>query len=420
VEFGDGFIKAGIRSNNMENRLRRNIKLVYGLAFFHAFMLIVPVLVPFFQSKGLNLAEIFYLQAIYAAVIVLLEAPSGYFADIMGRRLALIVGSVAHGAGYFWLNFATDFWGLMIFEIMLGIAMSMMSGADLALLYDSETALAKTEQEHTPSLANLGFVKSIAEGSGALLGGVLAMWSFDLMILIQSMTAWVCLWLALMVMEPPRDGVQICAVSGKTKNTVGIADIWTHLAKGDPILRRVFIALPLFSVVSINVTWLIQPYWNSMGLSLAWFGVLWAAQSATVAIANRCGFALEKRTGAAFALLVIGILPLLGIFGMALGSSWVGIGFGFVLCFSRGLYQVILVNALNRRVPGKFRATINSLNSLLFRFGFIVTGPVLGFVADQYDIRTALLMIGMFSALTFVLITLPLMRAVRTLQAQAL
>jgi hypothetical protein len=223
-----------------------------------------------------------------------------------------------------------------------------------------------------------------------------------------------------MVMEPPRDGVQICAVSGKTKNTVGIADIWTHLAKGDPILRRVFIALPLFSVVSINVTWLIQPYWNSMGLSLAWFGVLWAAQSATVAIANRCGFALEKRTGAAFALLVIGILPLLGIFGMALGSSWVGIGFGFVLCFSRGLYQVILVNALNRRVPGKFRATINSLNSLLFRFGFIVTGPVLGFVADQYDIRTALLMIGMFSALTFVLITLPLMRAVRTLQAQAL
>jgi len=44
----------------------------------------------------------------------------------------------------------------------------------------------------------------------------------------------------------------------------------------------------------------------------------------------------------------------------------------------------------------------------------------LGFVADQYDIRTALLLIGMFSALSFVLITLPLIKAVRTLQAQAL
>jgi hypothetical protein len=60
------------------------------------------------------------------------------------------------------------------------------------------------------------------------------------------------------------------------------------------------------------------------------------------------------------------------------------------------------------------------LNSLLFRFGFIVTGPVLGFVADQYDIRTALLMIGLFSAMSFVLITLPLIKAVRALQAQVL
>ncbi|MDO9478506.1 MAG: MFS transporter [Pseudohongiella sp.] len=403
----------------MEYRLRRNIKLVYGLAFFHAFMLIVPVLVPFFQSKGLDLAEIFYLQAVYAAVIVLLEAPSGYFADVMGRRLALIVGAAAHGLGYFWLNFATDFWGLMIFEIILGVAMSMMSGADLALLYDSEQALANAEQEHTPSLANLGFTKSVAEGTGALLGGVLAMWSFDLMILIQSLTAWVCLWLALLVMEPPRDGVIHDPAGKNSQHAVSIREIWQHLAKGDPILRRVFIALPLYSVVSINVTWLIQPYWDSMGLSLAMFGVLWFAQSLTVAVANRCGYALEKKTGAVFALFVIGVLPLLGIFGMAFGSNWIGIGFGFVLFFSRGLYQVILVNALNRRIPGKFRATLNSLNSLLFRFGFIVTGPALGFVADHYNIQTALLLIGVFSALCFVLITLPLIKAVRTLQAAA-
>ncbi|TFH70847.1 MFS transporter [Gammaproteobacteria bacterium LSUCC0112] len=399
----------------MENRLRRNIKLVYGLAFFHAFMLIVPVLVPFFQSKGLDLAEIFYLQAVYAAVILLLEAPSGYFADVMGRRLALIVGAAAHGAGYFWLNFATDFWGLMMFEIILGIAMSMMSGADLALLYDSEQALANSEQEHTPSLANLGFTKSVAEGTGALLGGVLAMWSFDLMILIQSLTAWMCLWLALLVMEPPRDGITTGMV--ETRNAVSIREIWQHLTNGDPILRRVFIALPLYSVVSINVTWLIQPYWDSMGLSLALFGVLWFAQSLTVALANRCSYALEKKTGAVFALFVIGVLPLLGIFGMAFSSHWVGIGFGFVLFFSRGLYQVILVNALNRRIPGKFRATLNSLNSLLFRFGFIVTGPALGYVADRYNIQTALLLIGVLSALSFVLITLPLIKAVRILQA---
>lgn len=402
----------------MELKLRRNIKVIYALAFFHMFMLIVPVLVPFFQSKGLTLAEVFYLQAVYAAAIVLLEAPSGYFADVMGRRLALIVGSAAHGAGYLWLNFADDFFGLIVFELILGFAMSMLSGADLALLYDSEKALAQEDQEHAPGVAHLGFTKSIAEGSGALLGGVLAMWSFDLMVLMQSLTAWICLALALLITEPPVESDNNNETEQpKKRNVVSIREIWQHVAKGDPVLRLVFIALPMYNLISINVTWLVQPYWDNMGLSLAVFGALWCAQSMTVAIATKCGFALEKKKGAVFALVVIGILPMVGVFGMAWTGGWSGLALGFIMFFCRGLYQVILVNALNRRVPGKFRATVNSLNSLLFRFGFIVTGPGLGFVVDHYGLSAALNLIGAGSALAFVVVMLPLIKAVKGLSS---
>ncbi|HLT63413.1 MAG TPA: MFS transporter, partial [Pseudohongiella sp.] len=354
----------------MEKLLKRNIRIIYGLAFVHAFMLIVPVLVPFFQSKGLTLAEVFYLQAIYAASIVILEAPSGYIADTFGRRTTLVAGAIAHGLGYLWLNFADSFLSLMLFEITLGVAMSLVSGADIALLYDSERALARGDQEYTPSVAHLGFFKSVAEGLGALLGGILALWSFDLMVLAQSLTAWTCLVLSLFLVEPPLDPADPTSVtSSKRRNVVSFREIWQHLTQGDPILRLVFLALPIYSLTNINVTWLVQPYWDSMGLSLAMFGVLWCAQCLTVAIANQCGFALERKKGAVFALLVIGLLPLVGIFGMAFGSGWLGVGMGFVMFFCRGLYQVILVNALNRRVPGRFRATVSSLNSLLMRMG---------------------------------------------------
>lgn len=398
----------------MENSLKRNINLVYALSFFHMFMLIVPVLVPFFQSKGLSLAEIFYLQAVYAAAIVLLEAPSGYLADVLGRRFVLILGSAAHGAGYLWLNFADDFAGLIIFEIILGFAISMLSGADLALLYDSEKALAQDDRDHAPGIAYLGSTKSIAEGLGALLGGVLAMWSFDIMVLMQSATAWICLVLSLLIIEPPRE-----TVAGSPVRSVSFREIWHHVARGDPVLRLVFIALPIYNLISINVTWLIQPYWDNMGLSLALFGALWCAQSVTVAVATQCGFALEKKKGAVYALCVIGALPVVAVFGMAWTSGWlggwIGLGLGFALFFCRGLYQVILVNALNRRIPGRFRATVNSLNSLLFRFGFIVTGPGLGFVADQYGLSAALSLIGLGSALAFLIVMRPLIRAVRAL-----
>ncbi len=393
----------------MEIKLRRNINIVYGLAFFHMFMLIVPVIVPFFQSKGLSLAEVFYLQAMYAACVVVLEAPSGYLADVMGRRFALLIGAAAHGAGYFWLNFADDFFGLMIFELIMGVAVSMLSGADLALLYDSEKALATEDSEHTYSVAHLGFMKSLAEGLGALFGGLLAMWSFDLMVLIQSLTAWVCLWMAFMITEPPTQNDE------NNNRVVSIGEIWHYLVNGDSVLKLIFVALPIYNLATIHVAWLVQPYWDDMGLSLALFGALWFAQSLTVATASKLGYTLERKKGAVFSLVVIGILPLIGIFGMAWVGGWGGILLGFVLFFCRGLYQVILVNALNRRIPGRFRATVNSLNSLLFRFGFIVTGPAIGYLADEHGLSMALNALGLMSLLSFVLIMLPLIRAVRRL-----
>jgi hypothetical protein len=45
----------------VQKKLHRNIKIIYGLAFFYSFMLIVPVIVPLFMAKGLSLADIFYL-----------------------------------------------------------------------------------------------------------------------------------------------------------------------------------------------------------------------------------------------------------------------------------------------------------------------------------------------------------------------
>ena len=49
-----------------KKKLHRNIKIIYGLAFFYCFM----VIVPFFMEKGLSLTDIFYLQAVFSAAIV--------------------------------------------------------------------------------------------------------------------------------------------------------------------------------------------------------------------------------------------------------------------------------------------------------------------------------------------------------------
>jgi len=397
--------------NIVREKLHRNIKAIYGLAFFNSFLIIVPVIVPFFMAKGLSLAEIFYLQAVFATTIVIFEAPSGYFADLFGRRIALVIGAVIHGLAYLSLNFANDLVTLMVFEILAGIAASLISGADIALLYDSQKALEDdAASEHSGGIANLGFIRSSAEGLGALFGGALALWSFDLMVLIQSIAAWVCLLMALLIAEPPAPD----ATTPKARIKIGT--ILRHLFRTDPILRHVVLAIPLYNLATFHVAWLTQPYWEAQGISLAMFGVLWFSQSLTVAVANKLGFQLERRWGAVFVLALIGVLPILGHFGMAWLEGWYGIVFGLLLFVCRGLNQVILVNALNRRVPSEFRATANSFTSFLFRLAFIITGPVVGFLAEARGLQATLTVLGVASVFLLVLIMLPLMQSVKAIQ----
>jgi MFS family permease len=106
-------------------QIERNITLLMIFGFFQMFMIIIPVIVPLFQSKGLDLAQIFYLQAIFAGIVVCFEIPSGYFADRFGRRRAVTWGGFMTGVGYTVLTFADDFSGLVLFECSVGIGLSL-------------------------------------------------------------------------------------------------------------------------------------------------------------------------------------------------------------------------------------------------------------------------------------------------------
>ena len=43
----------------LEDRLKRNISVLYAFSFCWLALVIIPVVVPFFASKGLSLADVF-------------------------------------------------------------------------------------------------------------------------------------------------------------------------------------------------------------------------------------------------------------------------------------------------------------------------------------------------------------------------
>ena len=77
----------------MNRSLQNNIRTIYLLGFFQSFMVVIPVFVPLLQGYGLSMSQVLQTQAMFALTIALCEVPSGYIADMWGRRQAILIGS---------------------------------------------------------------------------------------------------------------------------------------------------------------------------------------------------------------------------------------------------------------------------------------------------------------------------------------
>ena len=116
---------------------RKNISLLYLIKISKWFTLIMPVIVLFYESNGLGLKDVFILKSVYSMAAVILEIPSGYLADVWGRRKCLILGCILYFGGYLSYSFTDTFTAFLFAEILLGVGQTLVNGADSALLYDT-------------------------------------------------------------------------------------------------------------------------------------------------------------------------------------------------------------------------------------------------------------------------------------------
>ena len=373
-------------------------------------MLVIPIFVPLLQGHGLSMSQVLQTQALFALTIAFCEVPSGYIADMWGRRGAIVFGSGLFALGFLFLLTADSFVDFLIYEVLLGVGYSLISGADLALLYDTEVYL---REQGLPggagagkSLSRLIAVEAAASGFAGIGASVLLLWSIDAVLIVQAFVGLMPLLLSFALVEVPRPATEV----NHSGNARSILDL---LLFGKPVVLWTAFAIAIFGLLAVYVFWVYQKYWEFQGIPIGSYGYIWAAFALTVSVAARYASALEHRLGTRSVLCLIGVLPLLGLVGMALGAGWVGVLFGFALQISRGLSMSLFYEALNRRVPGQFRATVNSLVSLGVRTVFIVTGPLLGYALDSVGVTsTLLLLLAIFTPLIAVVLV-PLLVRIR-------
>jgi hypothetical protein len=395
--------------------LQNNIRTIYAMGFFHSFMVVVPVFVPLLQGYGLSMSQVLQTQAMFALTIAMCEVPSGYIADFWGRRNAILLGSALNAVGFFSLLWADTFADFLFYEFVLGVGFSLISGADLALLYDTEVYLQERGMNGGAgagkSLSRLISIEAGASGIAGIIASILLIWSLDLVVALQAITGFAPLILGLSLVEVPRPTIDRTQQgNGHGDNARRIIDL---LLFGKPVVLWTAFAIAVFGLLAVYVFWVYQKYWELQGVPLTYYGYIWAAFALTVSAAARYSSAIEQRIGTRGLVCIIAVLPLVGLLGMAVGSGWIGVAFGFAIQVSRGISMSLFYEALNRRVPGEFRATVNSLVSLGVRAIFIVTGPALGYALDSSGMTNTLIVLVVVFTPLMGLVLVPLLGRIR-------
>nr|NIM99344.1 MFS transporter [candidate division Zixibacteria bacterium] len=80
--------------------MEKNIRRFYWYRLTKFSLFHVAILVIFYQARGLSFSQIMILQSLYYFAKVLSEVPTGAWADRVGRKKALVLGSFFHSLGY--------------------------------------------------------------------------------------------------------------------------------------------------------------------------------------------------------------------------------------------------------------------------------------------------------------------------------
>jgi len=365
-------------------------------------MLYMPIIVPFYESNGLSMKDIMVLQAVYSIAIVVLEIPSGYLADVIGRRKTLIIGAMFGTIGFTTYSLSFGFLGFLIAEIILGIGQSCISGADSAMLYDSllERGEEKKYSRFEGRITSLG---NIAEAVAGIMGGLLAGITLRVPYFAQIFVAFIALPAAITLVEPARKVPLIKA------GFMEIIQIARFALFQDRPLRRNILFSAITGTATLTMAWFAQPFFEYTNIDILWFGLLWTSLNLTVAITSYTAHYIEKKLGQNRSILMISLLIPLGYLALSRFHLPSGLIILYLFYLVRGFATPVLKDYINRITASNIRATVLSVRNFIIRLLFSLTGPVLGWIKDLYSLPQALtlagiifLVLSIFTAILFI------------------
>jgi hypothetical protein len=311
-----------------------------------------------------GLTQALQLGALYYLTVVVLEVPSGWFSDHVGRVAALRVTAVAW-VGCHVLFLVGGLGPIAGAQVLLAVGYAFLSGTDSTFHFDVLDADGRSSEfESREARVRTGLLYATAVT--AIVGGCLALVDLRLPFVAALLAAAVQLGATVGMSEPPRSARQ-ASFAADLRSIAG------HLRR--PLLAWVTIYVVVEVVLIHLVSELAPPYLvmvlerptdEPAGAAVI-AGLLAATVAAIGGLSLRYTESARQRFGVGAVLLALASVTAAASVAMALFVSF----FVLPLVVSRGVQmaatQVMVPGIISRRVEQHHRATMLSVTSLLGR-----------------------------------------------------
>ena len=381
--------------------LKSNLWKIYIYKFLSEFYLIVPILIPYYESNGLTKTQVFTVQASYALAVLLLEIPSGYLADVIGRRKTLILGAIGLPLGLFIYVSSSTFLMFVLAEFVVAVANSMHSGCESALIYDTLIQM-KEESDYKKYEGRSQSYTRFGSAAASIIGGIVALLSLNVPFYINIGTSIFMLPLALSLIEPERKSL-------KSQNPLKDITRICRFSFTHPKLRLLMLFSSMIMSTGIVGVWSYFLFYESLEISLGYFGVIFAVFQLSSALGSSKAHSLEKIFGPKRSIavaLVIGInFLLLGFFRVI----WL-IPLIFLNALIWGFVYPLFLDSMNRFTPSETRATVLSVANMTGALSYVIIAPLFGKLVDMLSLAKAHIILGIYVLLYGSLATLMFLR----------
>ena len=346
----------------------------------------MPIIVLFFQEQKLGLEDIFILKSVYSVAAVALEIPSGYLADVWGRKRCLVLGCILFFFGYLCYSFTGTFSAFLIAELLLGSGQTLVNGADSALLYDTVKHYGH-EEEYLKYEGRITMLGNFAEAFAGIFGGLLAAVSLRYPFYAQTLVAFIGI--------PAACALQEFNFKGQVENPV--AEI-IRIIKYSLFTNRHLCCNIMFSGIigaaTLMMAWFVQPVLIYLNTPTSWFGIIWTVLNVVVGIAAFYSDRIERKLGMNKMNTLILLTIVSGYLTLAFNLTYFGLIILFFFYIVRGLATPILKGYINQLTFSEMRATVLSIRNFIIRLMFAAAAPFVGWLNDICSLKIALLTTG--------------------------